>query len=376
MRCGHALGYLPEVGVLSALEAVREGEWRALAPEAGSRRYKMCLNYSQEQVCNWMLRADDSAKLCPACRLNQTIPDLSQPGNRLRWQRCEMAKRRLVYSLIALGLPHASKAEDPERGLAFAFLAGPEADPAESSAVMTGHSRGLITVNIAEADSAERERRRVDMNECYRTLLGHLRHESGHYYWEQLVRPGAEIETFRKLFGDERADYDRALQNHYHKGPPADWQARYVSAYASAHPWEDWAESWAHYLHIIDTLETARQFSLRVVTPAGAAGVSIATPDGAASDRPPSVEAVVASWLPLTYAINSLNRSMGQPDLYPFVLSSVAIEKLGFVHEVINRAAQPTSMGSDSGSMHGEEESRKAGLASLCYDYAHRNHHQ
>ncbi len=361
MRCGHALGYLPDVRILSALEAEGEGEWRALAPQAAGRRYKMCLNYSQEQVCNWMLAAEDSATLCQACGLNQTIPDLSQPDNRRRWRRLEVEKRRLLYSLMALGLPRANKAEDPERGLAFAFLADPEAAPGEDSAVMTGHAEGLITVNIAEADPAERERRRVDMNEPYRTLLGHLRHESGHYYWERLVRPSAEVEAFRRLFGDERADYDQALRAYYDHGPPADWPARFVSAYASAHPWEDWAESWAHYLHIIDTLETARQFSLRVGTPEGAAGASIATPGGPTGDRPPSVEAVVASWLPLTYALNSLNRSMGQPDLYPFVLSPVAIQKLGFVHEVINRAAQPTSKESGSGSMPGVSRNAGAG---------------
>ncbi|MGH8627794.1 MAG: zinc-binding metallopeptidase family protein [Gammaproteobacteria bacterium] len=335
--CGHVLGYLSDVGVVSALEQAGDGEWRALAPEVGSRRYTMCLNYSQEQVCNWMLPTEDSATLCLACRLNQTIPDLSHPENRLRWQRLEAAKRRLVYSLMALALPLLDKQEDPERGLAFAFLADPDRDFQESNAVMTGHVQGLITINSAEADDAVRERRRLDMNEHYRTLLGHLRHESGHYYWERLVRPSDLIEPFRGLFGDERADYDQALQAHHSNGPPADWQMRFVSAYASAHPWEDWAESWAQYLHIVDTLETARQFSLRVVTPAG--GASVATPGGVTGYRPPSLEAMIASWLPLTYAINSINRSMGHPDMYPFVLSPRALEKLRFVHQIVSGAA-------------------------------------
>lgn len=297
----------------------------------------MCLNYSQEQVCNWMLPTEDSATFCLACRLNQTIPDLSHPENRLRWQRLEVAKRRLVYSLLALALPLLDKREDPERGLAFAFLADPDRDFQENNAVMTGHVQGLITINIAEADDAVRECRRLDMNERYRTLLGHLRHESGHYYWERLVRPSDLIEPFRGLFGDERADYDQALQAHHRDGPPADWQMRFVSAYASVHPWEDWAESWAHYLHIVDTLETARQFSLRVVTPAG--GASVATPGGVTGYRPPSLEAMIASWLPLTYAINSINRSMGHPDMYPFVLSPLALEKLRFVHQTVSSAA-------------------------------------
>jgi len=337
LRCGHTLGYLPEMRVLSALEPAGDDTWWALAPEVQSQHYRMCFNYRQEQVCNWMLPAEDSATFCLACRLNQTIPDLSVLEHRGLWQRMEVAKRRLVYSLMALDLPLIGKQDDPERGLAFAFLADPESPFRESTAVITGHAQGLITLNIAEADDAVRERTRLKMAEPYRTLLGHFRHESGHYYWEQLVRPNDQIEPFRKLFGDERADYDQTLQAHYNNGPLADWQARFVSAYASAHPWEDWAETWAHYLHIVDTLETARNFSLKVV--AEGAGASIATPGGVTEYRPPSVEAMIASWLPLTYAINSLNRSMGQPDMYPFVLSPTAMEKLGFVHAVISRAA-------------------------------------
>jgi hypothetical protein len=313
VKCGHALGYLPDQQVMSALEPAEDGSWRSLATRSGDRRYRMCLNYSAERVCNWMLPAGHEAELCRACSLNQTIPDLSQPENRARWARLEAAKRRLVYGLLTLGLPLANKHDDPERGLAFAFLADPDHDSRESGAVMTGHADGLITINIAEADDAEREQRRLDLNERYRTLLGHLRHESGHYYWERLVRSSSFLEPFRECFGDERTDYDGALRSHYDDGPPADWQDRFVSAYASVHPWEDWAESWSHYLHIVDALETARQFSLQVVT-ASAGGVSAAKPGGVADYLPPSPEAMIASWLPLTYAINSINRSLGQPD--------------------------------------------------------------
>ncbi len=343
LRCERALGYLPDVGVLSALEPAADGEWRPLAPEAGARRYKMCLNYSRERVCNWLLASEDDATLCLACRFNQTIPDLSVPEYRGLWQRLETAKRRLVYGLLALGLPLVSKQEDPERGLAFAFLAGPDPEFRETNAAMTGHAQGLITLNIAEADDAVRERTRQEMSEVYRTLLGHFRHESGHYYWERLLRAAEQIDSFRALFGDDQADYEQALQNHYNNGPPADWQTYFVSAYASAHPWEDWAETWAHYLHIVDTLETARNFSLRVVTPESAAGASIAMPGGVTAYRPPSIDMMVANWLPLTYAINSINRSMGQPDMYPFVLSPMAVEKLGFVHQVVSGAAMTAS---------------------------------
>lgn len=348
IQCGHDLGYLSDVEVISALELIDGDGWRAIAPEAAGAVYKKCLNYREEQVCNWMLPIESPAALCVACRLTTTIPDLSIPQNRDHWQRLEIAKRRLVYGLRALALPVESKLENPARGLAFAFLSDPSGDFQESNAVMTGHAEGLITINVAEADDVERERRRLAMDERYRTLLGHLRHESGHYYWQRLVSGSDLLEPFRDVFGDERADYDAALRAHYVNGPRADWQQDFVSAYASAHPWEDWAESWAHFLHIADTLETTRQFSLRVITPA--TGASRATPGGDPSYCPPSATAMIASWLPLTYAINSINRSMGQPDIYPFILSAATIEKLAFVHRVItsvgasdNTGAVPTS---------------------------------
>ncbi len=340
VRCQHTLGYLPDIGLLSALGPVGEGRWQALAPEAGDRLYKMCRNYSDENVCNWMLRADDSASLCLACSYNQTIPDLSSPQNRAYWQRLEAAKRRLIYGLLQLGLPPVSKRDDPERGLAFAFMGEANPEFRESNAVMTGHANGLITINIAEADDVVREKMRLQMNEVYRTVLGHFRHESGHYYWELLIRSSDLLTPFRKLFGDERADYDKALQRHYSEGPPADWQQHFVSAYASAHPWEDWAESWAQYLHIVDTLETARNFSLQVKTPEGVAGEFTAMLAGADDYRPSSFKAMMESWLPLAYAINNINRSMGQPDMYPFVLAPKAVEKMEFVHQVISQSAQ------------------------------------
>jgi hypothetical protein len=337
IKCGHPLGYLSDVQSMTALEDAGAGQWRALDEKVQPNLYKMCANYSEQQACNWMLSASDVATLCLACGLNQTIPDLSNPRYRLYWLQLEAAKRRLVYGIKALGLPLSSKQTDPERGLAFAFLADPDGDFQESNAVMTGHADGLITINIAEADDAVRERRRLDLHERYRTILGHVRHESGHYYWELLVNQSDLLQEFREIFGDETQDYDAALQTHYDNGPPPDWQTRFVSAYASMHPWEDWAESWAHYLHIVDTLETGRQFSLRVIAPA--AGTTAATPGGAATYLPPSPETMIASWLPLTYAINSINRSMGQADVYPFVLSEPAITKPGFVHQVISRAA-------------------------------------
>jgi hypothetical protein len=287
-------------------------------------------------ACNWMVPAEATDDFCPACDLNRTIPDLSAPGNAERWRVLEAAKRRLVYALERLRLPLKSRKEDEERGLAFDFLA----DAGSGQPVMTGHDDGLITINIAEADSAERERRRVELGEPYRTLLGHLRHEVGHYYWDVLVRDGGRLEAARAVFGDEREDYQQALKRHYEQGPPPDWQAAFVSAYATMHPWEDFAETWTHYLHMVDTLDTAGSFGLAVdpvVTSDPAVNAEIEFDPYRTRD----VDRLIAAWLPLTVAVNSLNRSMGQPDLYPFALSPPAIEKLRFIHALVRAGAEP-----------------------------------
>jgi hypothetical protein len=336
-RCGATLGFLPDLSTVSALRSAEEGLWQALAPAAEGRRYRLCRNSAQEEVCNWLVPAEDPDPYCRACRLNHTIPDLGRPGNRLLWARLEAGKRRMIYSVLRLGLPLADKGQDPRRGLAFDFLAAPDPSFRESQTVVTGHAEGLITIDVAEADDAVRERLRQDMGEPYRTILGHFRHEIGHYYWARLIDDARRHEAFRTVFGDERADYDQALQVHYGRGPRPDWTAEFVSAYASAHPWEDWAESWAHYLHIVDTLETSYAFGLRVAPRTGADPLVRSEPrfdPYQAAD----FDAVMAAWLPLTYAMNSLNRSMGQPDPYPFVLSDTAIAKLNFVHRTVRSA--------------------------------------
>jgi len=335
LGCARALGFLPDLCRISALEPAGGDAWSPLDPAAQGRLYRFCDNYAQHHVCNWMVPLDENQSLCRACRHNETIPDLSIEANKGYWSRLEQAKRRLFYGLIKLGLPLQTKHENPEHGLAFEFLADPDPSFAESSRVMTGHEGGLITLNVAEADDAVRERRRLEMNELYRTVLGHFRHEIGHYYWERLINPSQQLYAFRELFGDERLAYDAALQRHYQEGPPPDWQANFVSAYASSHPWEDWAESWAHYLHMVDTLETARDLHLQLDT---ASAKSSQVLSGDEPYRPSSFDAMIAAWLPLTEAVNCLNRSMGQADTYPFVLSDTAVEKVRFVHQVIGEA--------------------------------------
>jgi hypothetical protein len=336
VSCAHRLAYLPDLGVVGSLEPAGEGTWRSPLARSGGNTYRLCRNYSEEQICNWTVRADDLQPLCVSCRLTRVIPDLGHPEGRLAWYRLEVAKRRLVFTLLSLGLPVLNRDEDPQCGLAFEFKAD---TPDREGAVLTGHREGVIIINVAEADDAERERRRKSVHEPYRTLLGHVRHESGHYYWDRLIGRGPHLEQFRSLFGDERRDYAEALHVHYETGGPADWQSQYVSAYASVHAWEDWAETWAHYLHMVDTLETAE-----------ACGLSLRPrrPDEPSLDNLPQAPAsadvmftaLIDNWFAVTYLLNNLNRGLGLADAYPFVLSEPAIEKLQFVHDVVRGATE------------------------------------
>jgi len=255
-----------------------------------------------------------------------------------------------------------TKLEDPEHGLAFDFLAPPPPNGPPAEPVMTGHEQGLITINLAEADDSERERMRQQMREPYRTLLGHFRHEIAHYYWDRLVRDAPGIEAFRQLFGDEREDYGAALQRHYSNGPPPDWQERFVTTYASTHPWEDWAETWAHYFHMVDTLETASAFGMRV-RPRVTKGADLSTAIDFDPHHAP-LERIVDSWLPLTFAVNSINRSMGIADLYPFVLAPPVIVKLSFIHERIHAAAASRRGDQGRGALRAVIASLKRGVVS------------
>ncbi len=337
LQCHTPLGYLPRLDNMSSLEHAHGVTYKALAPQAQGGLYKQCLNYHQEHVCNWMIPADDPSDFCLSCRLNDTIPNLSDPPNREYWHRLEVSKRRLVYSLIQLGLPLRNKDDDAQLGLAFDFLAEDRLpDLVETKKLLTGHNQGKITINIAEANDAVRERMRLDMNERYRTLLGHFRHEIGHYYWFLLVQPDPDLlAEYRQYFGNDEADYGEALSRYYADGPAAHWQTQFVSAYASAHPWEDWAESWAHYLHMVDTLETARSWGLVLKTDATSYGPSVGT-----DHHLQTFEEMKEQWLYLSSALNSLNRSMGMKDVYPFVWSAPVIEKLRFIQRVIAKSKQ------------------------------------
>lgn len=308
----------------------------ALDMVAPTETLRRCANFEQAG-CNWLVR--DGSGFCGACRHNRTIPDLNVAGNVALWRTFEAAKRRLFYGLIGLKLPLRTRAQDPAHGLAFDCIDDVTLPNGDAKRAMTGHDTGVITIAMAEADPSRREYARVQFAEPYRTLLGHLRHEIGHYYWDILVRDDAErLAACRSLFGDDRADYAQALQALYAHGPAADWRQHFISAYAASHPWEDFAESWAHYMHIVDTLETAQAFEVAVqanLHPSGRARV----PFNAYEER--NIDRLLAVWTPLTIAINCMNRSMGQPDIYPFVLPTQAIFKFEFICAMAAIGARP-----------------------------------
>ncbi len=325
LHCGHALGFRSDKLEVRTLVATPDGLYREFK-KGGSARLRYCANTAQG-VCNWVVPNDSPSQFCDACSLNRTIPNLADPANVVAWGEFERAKKRLVYSLLRLGLP-LDGSNVGKAPLTFDFV----------NDALTGHLDGVITIAVGEADSVERERQRKAMAETYRSLLGHLRHESGHYYWMLLIDDTPNIDRFRELFGDEREDYGAALERHHQLGPPGDWQLRNVSAYASAHPWEDWAETWAHYLHMLDALDTAAVHRIEPrLGRLGGAGTWPLRPLDVY--RTENFEALIKRWVPLTVALNDINRSMGHEDFYPFVLPQIAITKLAFVHQVIRQRA-------------------------------------
>jgi hypothetical protein len=348
VSCDATLAFVPEHGML-ALEPCDAEHHRPLRVSLRGQLFRLCRNYREYQTCNWALPVDDGHAYCRSCRLTRTVPDLSDARHRVAWFKLETAKRRLVFTLLALRLPLSNREDDAVRGLAFDFKA--DLPGAAAAPVLTGHADGIITVNLGEADDVERELRRQNLGEPYRTALGHMRHESGHYYWDRLIRDMPQLEEFRTVFGDERPDYGEALNAHYTTGAPPDWPERFVSAYASAHPWEDWAETWAHYLHMVDALETAADNGL-IVRPLRAEEPAMERLPATRLPASLEFERLISSWFSLTYVLNNLNRSLGLADGYPFVLSTPVVGKLRYVHETIRRNG---SSGPEStGGQHGE----------------------
>jgi hypothetical protein len=317
VRCSTSLGFDPELLTMVAVDDA----WRRCANRALA-------------ACNWLVPAGSPAGwLCVSCELTRTRPADDDHAALLQFAKAEAAKRRLVFQLRSLGLPLRPRDPVTGEGVAFDLLAS-SVDP-----VTTGHAGGIITLDLAESDDVHRERIRLMLSEPYRTVLGHFRHEIGHYLFTVLVTDAADLAAARALFGDERTDYRAALERHYRDGSPPGWDANHVSEYATMHPAEDFAETMAHYLHIRGVLQSAAAFRLRVDGPEPDPHARLAAdPTAVDLDDPDGIGAMIATWLPLSYALNAVNRSMGEDDLYPFVLTGPVIDKLGFVHRLVRRA--------------------------------------
>ncbi|MDF1762398.1 MAG: putative zinc-binding metallopeptidase [Oleibacter sp.] len=323
---------------------------------SNDKHYRTCAN-RQEGVCNGVIEIANEkdmtgkAPLCFACHFNDNIPDLKIPSHIELWRRLEKAKRRLLQSLMALRLPLPDKQQSPE-GLSFSFMTDKKASDhfrtpiTHSGPVFTGHAQGDITINLAEADDVARHRMREDMGEQYRTLLGHFRHEIGHFYWDVLIRDDAAwLAKFRSLFGDPDLSYQEALERHYHRDPnDTSWQSQYISAYATMHPWEDWAETFAHYLHMIDTIETARSWGLQSHSGLRSSSVPVIADMPLPQDANVDVnfELLLENWLHFSVILNALNRSMGTDDAYPFVVVGPVQQKLKMIHELLRAKRMPT----------------------------------
>jgi hypothetical protein len=327
LSCGSALGFsLEEMALLVIADGSKGGDSEH-AGAVDASEYELCANLHIAE-CNWLVRVGEPGGLCTSCALTIERPNDNDTAGLAKFAQAEAAKRRLVAELHELKLPIVGRDQDPDYGLAFRLLSSAHEQ------VMTGHEDGVITIDLAEGDDVHREQLRVEMDEPYRTLLGHFRHEVGHYYFYRLIDPSGEnAQRFNELFGDPNADYQAALDRHYSEGAPEGWEETYVSSYATMHAAEDWAETFAHYLHIRDTLDTSAWCGL--------------APASATFDRPalgPSAfQTIIDMWLPLSWSLNMVNRSMGHDDLYPFVLPVPVLEKMKFIHTVIDEVTSPAS---------------------------------
>jgi hypothetical protein len=324
LNCGSALGFsLEQVALL----VITESDSSEHAGFVDAAEYQLCANL-QVAECNWLVPVNYPRLRCRSCVLTTERPNDADTVGLAEFAEAEAAKRRLIVELHELKLPIVGRDQDSDYGLAFRLLSSAH------EKVITGHDNGEITLDLAEGDDVHREQLRVEMDEPYRTLLGHFRHEIGHYYFYRLVSSSSDhLARFNELFGDPDADYQEALDRHYNEGAPENWQESFVSSYATMHPAEDWAETFAHYLHIRDTLDTSAWCGLAPAT--------------ATFDRPPlgpsAFPNIIEMWLPLSWSLNMVNRSMGRDDLYPFVLPPAVMDKMQFIHTVIDNVTSAAS---------------------------------
>lgn len=324
LSCGSDLGFSLDQ---MALLVITSGEESGKPGFVSADEYELCANrYLAE--CNWLVPTKLAGGLCTSCALTLERPNDADTEGLAAFARAEAAKRRLVAELHEMKLPIVGRDQDPDYGLGFRLLSSAH------EKVFTGHDNGIITLDLAEGDDVHREQLRVEMEEPYRTLLGHFRHEIGHYYFYRLVSPSNEfLARFNELFGDPDADYQEALDRHYQEGAPDGWQETFVSSYATMHAAEDWAETFAHYLHIRDTLDTSAWSGF-----APASATFDRTPVG-----PSAFPTIIEMWLPLSWSLNMVNRSMGHDDLYPFVLPVAVLDKMQFIHDVIDEVVADLS---------------------------------
>jgi hypothetical protein len=312
VSCGNNLGFSRQERAIVPVD--ENGRY----VDASGLVWHVCRNLNLHG-CTWLATLEDGQ--CFSCDLTRTRPSDEDLVGLENYPAAERAKRHLVAELDTLGFRVVGKdpetGGDPDNGLAFDLLSS----VAEN--VVIGHEDGVITIDLAESDAAYREQVKQKLAEPYRTMLGHFRHEVGHYYEWQLVRGYDLMNRCRELFGDESKDYQAEIDRHYREGPPEGWEASFISTYATMHPFEDFAETWAHYLHICDTIETASEYGLTAVAP-----VSVFS-----SFR----DVVTGIWVPLAIALNMINRSMGKEDLYPFVIPGPVLEKLDFVASLAGR---------------------------------------
>lgn len=307
------------------------------------RHWVRCSNWD-DTGCNWMAPAEvemESAGMrgrCFAESLLRAIPDPTDTIAMDKLRPATLDLRLLIYQLADLGLP-VEPFWRSEGGLAFDL----RSSLTTGKPVMIGHANGVITIDLAETQDAYRERLRVNLGEAYRTMLGHYRHEVGHYYEHVLVETGdganRYLDECRQLFGDERASYSDALDRHYKFGAPENWRDSYISEYATMHPWEDFAECFAHYLHITGTIDTARESGLMLDKEQVRFSMDRdIVPLQSYAHQP--IERLLYDWKWLATMFNRVNAAMGRRPLYPFEIPKPVVDKLGFVHRVIRESAR------------------------------------
>lgn len=314
--CGTQLGFDPKQQMLFSLEN-NGNNWQRYKKQ--TQQFRFCAHRHHEMACNWLIDANSTDQQCMSCQLTRKIPNQTNANNVRRWSILESAKRRMIYGLLRLNLPIPSRDKKGAKGLVFDFLEDQRSNPEiKEKHINSGHKNGVITMNVAEADGSYREATREAMNEAYRSLLGHFRHEIGHFYFSGLILNTVNYNEFELVFGDSGRDYQAALKHYYNDGPATHWQQHFISAYASSHPLEDWAETWAHYMLMSETVETAVAFGVVPMV-----------------DSENHFDVWINVWLQLVVVMNALNRSIGNSDAYPFVVTETVRSKLKFIHELV-----------------------------------------